>query len=506
MTEANRVGLLASAPSDYIAGEFRALKAVAGGANCELIESHDPSHPSTSVWKGACEEAHVELAVAAARAALAAWRSASLDVRRKTLLAWRDVVAANESRLARLITLETGKTLSESKLEAKAVAEKVSITLEERTVARVTGFEFPVTATRRGVCSFRPHGVMAVIGPFNFPAHLANGHFVPALLAGNTVVFKASERAPAVGQLLAEFADTAGFPHGAFNVVAGGPRIASRLCGHTGIDGIMFTGSWPVGRRILEANLDRPGRMVALEMGGSNAAIVCGDSHLRQTVIECVRSAFATAGQRCTCTRRIIVDASIAGEFIPLFAKVASTLLIGPGDSGEPIFMGPLITSAARESVLAFQTRRVREGAACILPATKLDREGWFLSPGVLQVQRFDESTDEECFGPLVQISIAQDEADAIEQANATRFGLVASVFTASEDRWRSIEPQIRAGCINWNVGTAGASSKLPFGGLGLSGNNRPAGSFSLDSCALPIAHLEERTDAAAVPQGMRPF
>lgn len=506
MNEAVRRGLLAYEPSDFIAGRFRPLRSTLTEGRSELVESHDPAHPSIRVWSAAAELSHVDVAVDAARAASRMWRDAGHENRRAVVLGWRDAVVANEDRIARLITLETGKTLGESRLEAKALADKVSITLDEQSASRVAGFDFTVTATRQGVCAFRPHGVMAVLGPFNFPAHLPNGHFVPALLAGNTVVFKPSERAPAVGQLLAELADAASFPLGVFNVVAGGPQVAARLSDHPDIDGILFTGSWITGRRILAANIDRPGRMIALEMGGSNAAIICGDCHLKQAVIECVRSAFATAGQRCTCTRRIIVDASIADAFIQLFAKVASTLTIGSGDSDEPIFMGPLISSAARESVLAFQSRRVREGAVSILPATMLDREGWFLSPGVVQVQRFDTMTDEEVFGPLVQIAVACDDDDAITQANASQFGLAAAVFTASEERWRRIAPQIRAGCINWNVGTAGASSRLPFGGLGRSGNHRPAGAFSPDYCATPIAHLEERTDAVTLPQGMRPF
>ncbi len=506
MNEAYRRGFLTSEPSDFIGGRFRPLRSTANGPTAELVESHDPAQPAVSVWRGAAEPSHIENAIEAARASSRDWRSASQESRGQLLATWRDVLIAHEDRIARLITLETGKTLAESRLEAKALAEKVSITLEGPSVGRVLGFDFVVNPTRRGVCAFRPHGVMAVFGPFNFPAHLPNGHFVPALLTGNTVVFKPSERAPAVGQLLAELSDLAGFPPGVFNVVAGGPTVAARLSEHAGIDGILFTGSWITGRRILAANIDRPGRMVALEMGGSNAAIVCEDCHLKQAVVECVRSAFATAGQRCTCTRRIVVNAKIADQFIPLFAKVASTLLIGPGESDEPNFMGPMISSDARENVIAFQSRRVREGAVTILPVTKLDRDGWFLTPGALQVQRFDSITDEECFGPLVQIAIARDDEDAIEQANATQFGLAAAVFTASEDRWKRIVPHLRAGCINWNVGTAGASSRLPFGGLGRSGNNRPAGSFSLDYCAMPIAHLEERTDAVALPQGMRPF
>ncbi len=506
MSEAVRRGLLANEPSDYIGGQFHPLHRGDGGAAGATLASHDPAAPTVEVWRGVPNASHIDLAVATAVAAGPAWRGAGDSARREKLIALRTEFIARHEALAALITLESGKTLAESRLEANALAEKIAITLDPACAFRVQFESIALTATRRASCTFRPHGVMAVLGPFNFPAHLPNGHLVPALLAGNTIVFKPSERTPAVGQLLAECADRAGIPAGVFNLVQGGPPEAAALCDHEAIDGILFTGSWPTGRRILAANLERPGRLIALEMGGNNAAIVCGDAHLKQAVIECVRSAFATTGQRCTCTRRIIVDGSIAREFISLFTKVTSTLVIGPGDSREPVFMGPLISKGARDAVSAFQSKCASRGGRVILATQCLDREGWFLSPGVVQVDRFTRANDEEVFGPLVQISVATSDLDAIEQANASQYGLAAAVFTSSEERWNQIAPHIRAGCINWNVGTAGASSRLPFGGLGHSGNNRPAGAFSIDSCAAPIAHLEERSDGAAFPQGMQPF
>ncbi len=506
MSDAVRRGLISHEPSDYIGGQFLALAQGLGDAGDGSIASHDPAAPSVEVWQGRADAGHVDLAVASAVAAGRAWRAAGEAGRRESLEALRDEFKARHESIAALITLENGKTLAESRLEASALAEKITITLEPACAARVKFEPFEVTQTRRASCTFRPHGVMAVVGPFNFPAHLPNGHFVPALLAGNTIVFKPSERTPAVGQLLAECADRAGIPAGVFNVIAGGPAHAAKLCDHDAVDGILFTGSWPTGRRILAANLERPGRLIALEMGGNNAAIVCADAHLKQAVIECVRSAFATTGQRCTCTRRIIVAASVAREFMSLFTKVASTLVIGPGDAREPVFMGPLISQHARDAVLAFQTKCVSRGGRVILAATAIDRPGWFLTPGVVEVDRFTHDHDEEVFGPLVQISLATSDDDAVEQANASQYGLAAAVFTSSEETWRRIAPHIRAGCVNWNVGTAGASSRLPFGGLGHSGNNRPAGAFSIDSCAAPIAHLEERSDAAVLPQGMQPF
>ncbi len=494
-----------TAPAHWIGGAWEP----AGEARAQLsdpghvVRSANPAHPSETVWMGQCDPEAADRAVAAARAAWRGWRDAGFEARKTALLAWQSVTQRHMERIARCITREMGKTLAESRLEAKALGEKVNVTLDPISQGRVSGYEVPIAESRRGVCAFRPHGVMAVLGPFNFPAHLANGHIVPALLAGNTVVLKPSERTPAVGQLLAELSAEAGFPPGVLNVVQGGAATAARLVAHADIDGILFTGSWPVGRRILQANIDRPGRIIALEMGGSNATIVCEDCDLRQAVIECVRASFATTGQRCTCTRRIIVHASVADRFIAALGRAASTLVIGPGDATEPVFMGPLVTEAAMDAALQFQRERAHAGARVVLQSARVDREGWFVTPGIMEVDRFTRETDAEVFAPIVQVAVAQDDDDLVEQANATDFGLAASVFTQDPARWDRISRDVRAGCVNWNMGTAGASSKLPFGGLGLSGNHRPAAAFSVDYCAYPVAHMEESGTGAAVPEGM---
>jgi succinylglutamic semialdehyde dehydrogenase len=334
---------------------------------------------------------------------------------------------------------------------------------------------------------------------------LPNGHIVPALLLGNTVVFKPSEKTPAVGQFLAGlFAECV--PAGVLNLVHGPAVTAAALTAHPNIDGILFTGSWPVGRRILQANLDNPGRMLALEMGGSNAAVVLSDAHLRQAVVECARAAFATTGQRCTCTRRIMVQEAIAPQFIPALVAAAKSLVVGAGDAGG-VFMGPVVSRQAREDALKFQNQATARGCKLLLAAEPVRPDsapdGWFLSPGVLQVDSFELDTDAEVFGPVVQIAVARDLDDAIVQANATQFGLAASIFTASQPQFDRFFRACRAGCINWNTGTAGASSRLPFGGLGRSGNLRPAAAFSVDYCAAPIASMVERSADVTVPTGM---
>lgn len=503
-------------PSNLIGGEALALRG-------DALRSHNPARPAQIVWSGSPDPAHLARAIAAARGALPAWARWGRARRFDALRAFQRLCKEREQRIADLICDETGKPMWEARQEAALLAAKVDITIDESPgapLSRITPFEVPINDTRVGRCLYRPHGVMAVLGPFNFPAHLPNGHIIPALAAGNTILFKPSDKTPAVGQLLGELLlealTSAGAPAGVVNVVQGGADIASALVRHAGVDGVLFTGSWPVGRSILEANLDHPGKMIALEMGGNNASIVMDDADLRQAVAECVRASFATAGQRCTCTRRVIVHERIADRFIPAFCKAAGALVIGDPRAAHPVFMGPVIRGQARDAALRFVADLSRAGGEVLVePAAPTGVAncpgGHFVTPAVVRVDRFttsdgpgrDAGCDVEVFGPIARLAVVRSFDDAIEQANATRYGLAASIFTRSEEAIERFLHEARAGCLNVNTGTAGASSKLPFGGLGLSGNHRPAGAYSLDYCAYPVANMVERGDAAALSPGM---
>lgn len=516
-------------PSDLIGGEWTPIPGT-------TLTSVSPAAPAEVVFACAPQRTHVDAAVAAARAALPRWSRVPFDTRAAVLRRFADLAKQHAGKMTELLIDEIGKVAWEAKGEAGILAGKVDITLEapdkpESGLRRVTGFELPLSATRAGRCMFRPHGVMAVLGPFNFPAHLPNGHIVPALLTGNTVVLKPSDKAPAVGQLLAELYDQAlrdvlggGYIPGVVNLVQGDAPIAAALAGHADLDAIAFTGSWPVGRRILEANLDRPARLVALEMGGSNPAVVLEDADLKQAAIEIVRCAFNTTGQRCTCTRRVVAHKTIADRLVKAIAKAASNLIIGEPRAKHPVFTGPIISEAGRRAVLRCQAACARAGAEVVVPAVAMEepnlRGGFYLTPSVVRVGTFsaqgpaggsfvegpdfDPGGDFEVFGPLLRVCEVGSVDEAIQQANATRFGLAASIFTRDGSAAERFLHEARAGCVNWNTGTAGASSKLPFGGLGLSGNHRPAGSFALDYTAVPVAAMLERGSAATIAEGMR--
>jgi succinylglutamic semialdehyde dehydrogenase len=462
--------------ADLIGGRWERLPETGAGA----IQSRNPARPDQVVWSGVPEPSNVDAAVASARKAFDEWSVWPMERRLGVLRAFRTLCEKEVARIAGLICDETGKAMWDATAEAAALTAKVDITLDpDGPLKRVTGFELGLGGTKSGRCWFRPHGVMAVVGPFNFPAHLPNGHIVPALAMGNTVVFKPSDKAPAVGQLLAELLqralDEAGAPAGVVNLVQGGAEVAKKLVGHDGLDGVLFTGSWPVGRAIMQANLDRPGRILALEMGGNNAAVVMPDADLKQAAIECVRSAFVSTGQRCTCTRRLIVHDAVAKPFIAAVCKAASNLVVGDPRATHPVFMGPIISESAWAGVLEFQSQAAASGGAEILVrSTAMDGPGWFVTPGVMRVERFEidgdgAGCDTEVFGPLLRVSVVRDLAGAIEQANATRFGLAASVFTRDEAAAAEFAGRVRAGCINVNTSTAGWGSRETIGRRGLS-------------------------------------
>jgi len=516
-TTADHHPSLVNPPCDFIAGEFVQAR---DGAE---IRSHNPARPDRTIWAGRSSVQHAEDAVAAARRALPDWLAWPAEKRFGALRVFQSLAKDRAEALAALIRDEVGKPLWEAKQEAGAIAAKVDITLSAEPphgpLERVSGYDIPLSETRIGRAQFLPHGVMAVLGPFNFPAHLPNGHIVPALAMGNTVVFKPSDKTPATGQMLAELLleamKEAGAPAGVVNLVQGGADVAQRLVAHQGVNGILFTGSWPVGRKILEANLDTPGRIVALELGGNNPSVVCADADLKQAVIECARASFATAGQRCTCTRRIIVEEKIADRFIAAFCKAASALVVGDPAAEHPVFCGPVIRESARKSAIDFVSDVEKAGGRVLVhpstPEIPGVEEGHFITPGVIQVDRFtfedgpgrDAGCDIEIFGPLVRLCVVPDFDEALRQANTTRYGLAASIFSHDEQKIRRFLREAQAGCVNVNTGTAGASGKLPFGGLGLSGNHRPAGAFSLDYCAYPVASMIESGSDAALGPGM---
>lgn len=468
----------------------------------EQLESVSPADPRDVVGRfPVADAAAVDAAVARARAAFPAWRDAGLAARTGVLHRFRDHVAGRREELTRLIAREVGKALWDARAEAGLVPAKVDGTLDIG-MRQVAEIEAGPGARAR----FVPRGVLGVLGPFNFPAHLPNGHIVPALATGNTVVFKPSELAPAVAAWMAAAWREAGLPEGVLELVQGGAATGRALAVHPDVDGVLFTGSYPVGRAIQEATLDQPGKLLALEMGGKNAIVVLADADLDLALAESALSICATTGQRCSCASRLFVARPLFEAFSERLSRILRGVRIG-APLEEGVFMGPLVSRGAFEKLERYRARAAEAGGERVLLVDP-GHEAPYAGPGLV---RFDSTLQEhpyqrdEIFGPEAALYPVDDLEQAIAAVNDSDYGLVASVMTRDRAAYEHCVGRVRTGLLNWNRGTVGASGKLPFGGRGRSGNDRPAGSFSTLYCTVPQAHLEHAggLDPATLPPGM---
>ncbi len=464
------------------------------GAGATLV-SDDPA-TGELVWQGrAALPVEVDRAVRAARAAFPSWAERTLEARVGHLDAFRFQLERHRESLARAISRETGKPLWESATEVGTMIGKIALTLDAyrtRTSAHVNDKGVERAATR-----YRPHGVLAVLGPFNMPGHLPNGHIVPALLAGNTVVFKPSELTPWVGEYTVALWEEAGLPPGVLNLVQGGRESGEALAVHEDLDGLLFTGSYEVGIRLSQRFAEHPGRVLALELGGNNPLVVwdVSEGALDAAALLTLQSAFVTAGQRCTCARRLIVPRGEEGDhFLARLMQWTSRVRVAPFTAEPEPFAGPVISVAAGERVLAAQTALRERGGHVLVEAKALGSRVSLVSPGLVDVTDVKDREDREIFGPLLQVVRARTFDDAVAEANRTRFGLAAALVSEDADLWTEFLNRVRAGVVNWNRPTTGASGALPFGGMGASGNHRPSGFHAVDYCSYPVASLERAT------------
>jgi succinylglutamic semialdehyde dehydrogenase len=450
-------------------------------------------NPATgeAVWSGnAATEAQINAAVAGARDALEQWADAPLSSRIAYLEAFAEQLKQHKQELAQAICRETGKPRWEAVAEVDAMVGKAPISIRayhERRQETSSESGGVVSATR-----YKPFGVMAVIGPFNMPGHLPNGHIVPALLAGNTVVFKASELTPLVGQKMAELWRATDLPRGVVEIVQGGRETGAALVRHPGIDGVLFTGSVAGGLAISRTLLDQPGKIVALEMGGNNPLIVWDAADLDAAAYLIIQSAYITAGQRCSCARRLIIPNDALGSaIVEHLTAMMQKIHVGPYTAQPEPFMGPVITDGAAESLLRAQEHLIQRGAQPLMPMRTIGPTKAMLSPGLIDVTNVKDRPDVEFFGPMVQLIRVADFDAAIAEANNTKFGLAAGLLSDDAKLWERFYRRTRAGVVYFNRQTTGGSSALPFGGTGLSGNHRPSGYFAADYCSYPVASME---------------
>ena len=461
------------------------------------------TEPATGskIWSGAPGDASAE--VAEARSALPDWAGHSATYRMEALRRFANVVRKKEQEFATLISRETGKPLWETLTEVAAVINKVEISINafaERTPKRT----IDAAMSNKVVVRHKPHGVLAVLGPYNFPAHLPNGHIVPALIAGNAVVFKPSEKTPATGEYLVQCYREAGVPEGVIRLLQGGPDVGKALASEPGIDGLLFTGSARAGKALHRQFADMPQKILALELGGNNPLVVWNAKDVDAAAAIAVQSAFLSAGQRCTAARRLIVEDGKHRPLLDAIAGMIDRVIVDEPFADPQPFMGPVIDNATADHLQEQWVELMMKGGK---PIRRLDRpyaDRPYLTPALIDVTDARDRPDEEIFGPVLQVIRVKDFDAAIEAANATRFGLAASLIGGTPEQYEKFWGHVRAGVINWNKPTNGAPSTAPFGGVGLSGNHRPSAFYAADYCAYPVTSVQSNQARGAIAQGLR--
>ncbi len=464
--------------------------------------SLDPAK-NQQVWQGeAASAGQVDAAIQAARAAQYSWGDLSFDARVAIAKQFAEQLAANKEPLALCIAQDTGKALWESRTEVAAMIGKVDISVrayEERTGTK----ENPMPQGRAFI-RHKPHGVVAVFGPYNFPGHLPNGHIVPALLAGNTVVFKPSELTPMVAEFTVKLWEKAGLPAGVLNLLQGEVDTGKAIASHDGIDGLFFTGSSRTGHYLHQQFSGRPEKILALEMGGNNPLLVQDVSNIDAAVHDIVQSAFISAGQRCTCARKLFLPANAQGDAIlARLIEVTRNIQVGVYDAEPQPFIGAMISVAAAKGMRAAQQQLIELGGEVLVELQHLQSDTALVSPGIIECSNVKNFPDEEHFGPLLKVFRFNDFDAAIDAANNTSFGLSAGLLSDSQELYQHFYRRIRAGIVNWNRPITGASSAAPFGGIGGSGNHRASAYYAADYCAYPVASVE--LDQVAMPEHLSP-
>ena len=465
----------------------------------EKLVSTEPA-TGAELWSGEVGDAAAE--VAAARAAWPAWAAHSVAFRIETLRRFANVVRSKTDEFAELIARETGKPLWEAKTEVGAVINKVEISIAAY-ADRTPQKKLEAALGSKVAVRHKPHGVLAVLGPFNFPAHLPNGHIVPALIAGNAVVFKPSEKTPATGAFLVDCFLAAGIPDGVVRLLIGGPDEGRALASEPGIDGLLFTGSARAGMALHKQFAEMPHKILALELGGNNPIVAWNVRDIPAAAAIIVQSAFLSAGQRCTAARRLIVEDGQEAELVSEIVKLMDRLVVDEPLAEKQPFMGCVIDQASADHLQEQWVALMMKGGRPIRRLERKSNDKPFLTPALIDVTDAKDRPDEEMFGPVLQVIRVKDFDAAIDEANNTRFGLAASLLGASPALYDKFWANVRSGVINWNKPTNGAPSSAPFGGVGLSGNHRPAAFYAADYCAYPVTSSESETLRGSIGEGL---
>lgn len=460
----------------YIGGEWRSAS---DGAT---FASVNPATEDCVAQVALGSSDDVAAAVAAARAAFPAWRLTPAPARGEILFRAAQLLAEHKEALSRLLTSEMGKIISEARGDVQEAIDMAWYMGGEG--RRLFGHTAPVEMPDKfGMALREPVGVVGLITPWNFPVAVPSWKLFPALVAGNTVVFKPAEDAPATAAMFVQICAEAGLPPGTLNLVCGAGETGAALVAQPDVRVISFTGSTETGLQVYQ-RAARLGKKVSLEMGGKNAIIVLEDADLELAAQAITWSAFGTTGQRCTAASRLIVQRGVHDQLAEALTEKARALKIGDG-LDESVELGPLVNAAALDKVERYMGIAGDEGAQVLTGGQRADTErGWFFQPTLLGgVQRDMRVAREEIFGPVLSLLTVDTLDEAIELNNEVRYGLSSSIFTRDVNRAFHAMRDLSSGIVYINHGTSGAEIQFPFGGIRATGNGmREAGQAGLDT------------------------
>jgi len=485
---------------NYIAGEWTSPAATfpsTSPADLDAVVGVFPLSPAEDARR----------AVAAARAAYPPWRRSSRIHRADLFDNLAQIVKRETDNLARLMAWEVGKVLTECRAEVVEGLHMIQYVFG--TGRMPTGEVIPSEiAEKDAFVRRKPRGVTAVITPWNFPFAVPLWMLGPSLLEGNTAVFKPSEDSPAVGQRLVELFLEAGFPPGVLNLVHGAGEVGEALVKDPDVNAVLFTGSWEVGSHIQKVSAGMPDRVVAAEMGGKNAVVVCDDARLDLAVNAALISAFKTTGQRCVSASRILIHEKVFDAVANGLVEKAKRLRIGdPLDAGN--FTGPVIHAESVEKIQKYNALSKQEGGEILLEGGRItsggQARGCYMSPHVYRMAYSPERRclREEVFGPHVALVPFRSLDEAVEIYNATPYGLSLAVVTESYRAMRQFREECEFGLGYVNLPCIGAEVHLPFGGVKQSGNGRPSAAGLVEAITHKVAWTVNHGTEIKMAQGM---
>lgn len=451
------------------------------------IVSRSPVDPADVLAVFPLGREDVPEAVVAASRAARPWAQVSLEQRLQALDSIRPELIRCAPELTRCLVRETGRPPWECQREVQGLLSRIDqIRADAPKLLGDRGYgDLPARVTSL------PLGVVAVPGPAMLPLSTSHTHIVAALAAGNTVVWKPSPHCPASAQLYAEILHLSELPPGTFNMIHGDDTVGWELCHHPQVDAVVFTGSTEHGRALRQSFCDRFEQKLILHLGAKNAAVVMEDADLELSAYEVATAAFQSAGQRCTSTSRVLVHAAVLDEFVARLIDQTVALRVGP--PAKDIFMGPMLSEERLQRFLSRVAAAKTQGAEPLHGSVRLDRPGYFVSPSVHLVQKRQADSDyqhSELFGPDLAVYPIVDMDDALQLADSGPYGLCASLFTESPQRWRRFCEELRAGSLLWNRGTASPSGRMPFGGAKASGYGGRGGADAMTALRREVALL----------------